>query len=474
MVPPPHIPHSLDVLKCENDHFQCKYGACIKKSFRCNQKIDCLDGSDEINCNLTQIGLNDFLCLNQKVIPNSLICNNFDDCGDNSDENFSVCAPNLCDLNEFRCKSGNCVKNSLICDGFPDCFDGSDEFRSICDLFELRNTNSIKCSGLKLFGVDLKCKDEKNDCDFEQEIGTISEGGCKEFYEGVEKIDKSKAVCQFDGRWNSEHVKCKPICGTKSPALPLISSGFSIENWPWFVGLYSLETSETNFFCGGTLISEKIVLTAAHCVWKKSPEDILAVLGKYKVDLAINEPNSQQRNIEKIILHPNYYDIETNYASDISILYLKTFVNINEFIKPICIDWFNRFHKNVFDKNLMGTVVGMGLTENDTFASHLLATNLPIVTVKDCMINEKKDFHKYITSTTFCAGFLNGTGVCNGDSGGGLAIFNDGKWFLEGLVSISPRKSGKAVCDTNKYTIFTKISSFLDWIKEVVPPEMLF
>jgi hypothetical protein len=54
-----------------------------------------------------------------------------------------------------------------------------------------------------------------------------------------------------------------------------------------------------------------------------------------------------------------------------------------------------------------------------------------------------------------------GTGVCNGDSGGGL-IFPQGhgpnsNWLLQGIVSVSPRRRGTAFCDSTYYTVFTKV-----------------
>lgn len=67
--------------------------------------------------------------------------------------------------------------------------------------------------------------------------------------------------------------------------------------------------------------------------------------------------------------------------------------------------------------------------------------------------------------------FFLGTGVCNGDSGGGLLfpmIRDPSRWVIQGLVSISPRKIGTSFCDPAYYTVFTKVGIYLPWINDVL------
>lgn len=101
----------------------------------------------------------------------------------------------------------------------------------------------------------------------------------------------------------------------------------------------------------------------------------------------------------------------------------------------------------------------MGITENDTFSPTLRITSVQVVSDEKCREKQKKDFRKYITFTSFCGGWGNGTGVCNGDSGGGLVLQmpNSTLWEVHGVVSVSPRRLGTSFCDPNFYTIFTKV-----------------
>ena len=102
----------------------------------------------------------------------------------------------------------------------------------------------------------------------------------------------------------------------------------------------------------------------------------------------------------------------------------------------------------------------MGITENDTFSPTLRVTTVKLVNEEECRKAQKRDFRKYITYTSFCAGWLNGSAVCNGDSGGGVVLkrVNSTVWHVEGVVSISPRRLDTSICDPNYYTVFTKVS----------------
>nr|CAD7396743.1 unnamed protein product [Timema cristinae] len=118
-------------------------------------------------------------------------------------------------------------------------------------------------------------------------------------------------------------------------------------------------------------------------------------------------------------------------------------------------------------------VAGWGVNENDTFSDSLRSTQLEVVSDKKCLSEQPRDFKKYVTYTSFCAGYRNGTGVCNGDSGGGLVFHGpdpNSKWFLQGIVSVSPRRRGTSLCNPTYYTVFTKVGVYVRWLQSVLAP----
>jgi secreted trypsin-like serine protease len=113
----------------------------------------------------------------------------------------------------------------------------------------------------------------------------------------------------------------------------------------------------------------------------------------------------------------------------------------------------------------------MGITENDTNSEVIRLAKLPVVSNEDCVRLQPKDFQKFVTFTTFCAGWGNGTSQpCNGDSGGGFLFLSRDHttWKVQGVVSLSPRRQSTFFCDPFKYTVFTKVGLYVKWIRFVL------
>lgn len=120
-----------------------------------------------------------------------------------------------------------------------------------------------------------------------------------------------------------------------------------------------------------------------------------------------------------------------SYGSDIALIEIDGNVDLNSFFLPACIDWnLDDITSHLSHTNL-GYVAGMGVSEDNLFSDQLKVTSLPVVEDNECMERQQPDFRKYLTFTTFCAGWKNGTGVCNGDSGSGLIFPTKDLWYLQ-------------------------------------------
>lgn len=143
----------------------------------------------------------------------------------------------------------------------------------------------------------------------------------------------------------------------------MIVKGWEIspeESLPWHATLFSHENGQWKFFCGSSLIGERAVLTAGHCVWKTNPETIRVVFSGFSSNYTMNEQNTETQilKVSDIKIQQMYRDHEGNYGSDLAILILDEPVIITTNVKPVCLDW--RAGSDVsLRSEEMGLVTGM-------------------------------------------------------------------------------------------------------------------
>ncbi|XP_065335192.1 uncharacterized protein LOC135936344 [Cloeon dipterum] len=238
-----------------------------------------------------------------------------------------------------------------------------------------------------------------------------------------------------------------------------------IRSHPWHA---SIENEVTGQTCGGTLISLRAVLTAAHCLHGAKAKDFRVTVGMDDKRKR-RAPGVQTRKVRSLIMHPKYDPAELN--SDVALMILKKKFNITDDVRPICL-WNDDSDSNlarVAETEAMA--VGFGLVDNHTRTDILQEARLPIRGHKECYLSSRRFFGKYLRpGDNFCAGFTNGTTVCNGDSGGSLSVKKDGRWFIRGIVSFGMSKKvmfegeERSFCHPNQYALFADVASYVDWI----------
>lgn len=101
-------------------------------------------------------------------------------------------------------------------------------------------------------------------------------------------------------------------------------------------------------------------------------------------------------------------------------------------LSPVCIDWQHSDISSELKHGSIGQIMGNGLNENMT-SGNLRTIMMPIISNLNCIAMQSMDFKKFVSISTFCGGWKNGTSVCNGDSGSGLVFLmeNNERYVLQ-------------------------------------------
>lgn len=248
----------------------------------------------------------------------------------------------------------------------------------------------------------------------------------------------------------------------------LIVGGETVKRgaWPWLVAVYVKEASGPLFNCAGNLVSARTVVTAAHCFRSSKrtyqPFEVVVYLGRHNI-LDRMEAGVKAAGVKQIVIHSDYLSKDTSYDADIAVIIMQERVTFTEFIRPICL-WNGSDNLSIID-GLMGTVIGWGKDgEGNILSPEPKKISIPVVSEAECL--RSSDTYRYITSQrTFCAGGRDGSGPCNGDSGGGMTFYINNKWILRGIVSAALADPILNTCNLGEYVVFTDVAKFISWIK---------
>ncbi|XP_059048191.1 clotting factor C-like isoform X2 [Achroia grisella] len=271
------------------------------------------------------------------------------------------------------------------------------------------------------------------------------------------------------GVQDTQNVQCGKVM-RQNPNLLVLNGKPTYEGeWPWQIALYQTQTVDNKYICGGTLVSHRHVITAAHCVTLKNGnrvvnKDTLSVyLGKH--NLRTSTQGVQIKFVDQIIKHPRYN--ASTFNRDLAILVLRDPVTYSDWVRPACL-WPDDLVdiNNVVGKK--GSVVGWGFDETGLAAEELTLVEMPVVDELTCIKSYSEFFSRYLSEYSYCAGYRNGATVCNGDSGGGMVFKYNDIWFLRGLVSLSVARNNERRCDPKHYIVFTDLAKFLPWLKQQI------
>lgn len=433
-------------------------------------------------------------CDNSSCIPLKWKCDDYNDCKDGKDEEpidtdlplqkCAVCPPGM-----IRCSPSTtvCIDATRRCDGIEDCTTASDEE----DCVQLGDGG--RSGELTVYNPDTASWEPVCADGWDDEVN--SKQICSQLlYKKVERTTtitswSSSAFVLSDQKANADPnliqsnltrrgtcmsgkmvaITCDiPECGIRPaftpPLLRIVGGDLADPNaWPWHVSLHG--GMDMKYFCGGSILAERWILTAGHCIggyFHRQPTSMTIKVGQPRRDTY--SPYLQTHYAERLYLHPGYNKDTVN--NDIALILLKDPVKFNDHVRPICLPQ----SKERIPVGTRCTAIGWG-KRNETaiyYERQMKQVYLEIVNQDSCNSSIRGADRKVpyiLTNDMFCAGGGLGHDACSGDSGGpllcSLNVQND-TWFVGGVVSW-----GVGCAYPNVPGVYTSLPSYLDWIRNV-------
>ncbi|KAM5131916.1 chymotrypsin-like elastase family member 2A [Mantella aurantiaca] len=251
-------------------------------------------------------------------------------------------------------------------------------------------------------------------------------------------------------------------CGvaTYPPSVARVVNGEEVapHSWPWQVSLQYIYTDGYWYHtCGGSLLNENWVLTAAHCI--SSSYTYRVMLGKH--DFRQLESGQKTISVVKLINHSRWNPNSLSAGNDISLLKLAEPVQFSDTIQPACLPPAGK----LLEHNSACYVTGWGNLQTNGPAPNQLQQGLLLV-VDHATCSQSDWWGRSVSTNMVCAGGDGIVSSCYGDSGGPLNCLNEqGFYEVHGVVSFG---SSLGCNYYKKPPVFTRVSDFNDWISTTI------
>nr|AAD17492.1 chymotrypsin 2 [Anopheles aquasalis] len=207
----------------------------------------------------------------------------------------------------------------------------------------------------------------------------------------------------------------------------------------------SLQLADIGHFCGGSILNERWILTAAHCLKEKDAADLEVLAGTNSL-----KEGGQRYRVDRLFSHSRYN--RPQFHNDIGLVHLASPIQFSSKVQSI------EYSEHALPANVTVRLTGLGLLDVwGPTPTQLQTYDLLTLSNKECKEKIKLNPHN-VDIGHVCTLTKQGEGACNGDSGGPL-VFED---KLVGLVNFG------IPCATGIPDVFARVSYYHDWIRTTI------
>lgn len=255
-------------------------------------------------------------------------------------------------------------------------------------------------------------------------------------------------------------------CGVVGETLIVGGTDAKIKEFPHMVQIGYGNEPRIAWLCGGSLISERYVLSAAHCTKPESKGPARwARLGDLDTLSNQDRAPSEILKIVERTNHPKYNNVQL--YNDIALYKLERDIVLNPYIRPICLQVDFEVPQD------RGIATGWGHTRwGGRPTNKLQKVGLNVVDNQSCNKSYRasvgRQLPKGIDDTVMlCAGDEQGKDTCQGDSGGPLQVRLEEPYCTYSQIGVTSFGRG---CAENYPGVYTRVSAFIPWIESIVWP----